>query len=356
LAEAGVTPVVVNEHVGEHLRVQSLIQIPIFWPNATGVSPDGWTVPNLAVFGSEDVSGIDPPGRRSMGHVMLTFIGVPGIVIYIPFYWLPKSEGHFHISSDNPHTEGRLKNNIYGNPDDLTVMRENVRYFLGSMMTADPTFFPLVIDNATLYDDNGLNAFLAQYTDGNAHLSQLTQMGTSSANSVVDSRFKVWGVQGLRVCDLSAQPIYDGHPSDATPVFGDICGRMILEDAGSAYVAKNEVNQKKAETARKLHEQKRKIDEQSQARKRAAPKRVMPTHAERHAPRATDEQMWAVYETLLETIPTNLPGKRADTIRQSVQAFPYYQQLKAQFGAESAKKKRATEVQNMHPKPSLARR
>jgi choline dehydrogenase len=354
LAEAGVDPIVVNEHVGEHLRNQPLIQIPLFWPNATGVSPDGWNVPNAAGFAAEDVSGTDAPGVRSIAHALLTFIGVPGVVIHIPFQSFPRSEGHFHISSTNPYTEGRYTDNTFGNVDDLTIMRENVRYFISSLIAADPTVFPLTIDNATLYDDNALNEYLQLFVEPQAHVNGLTRMGTSAANSVVDSRFRVWGVNGLRVCDLSAQPLYEGNPTLGAFAFGDICGRMILEDANSLYVAKAETTRAaKAKAAHDIQENRRKTAEARKNKKREPRHHTQHVNFGRHSLRATDEEMWDVYERLLEALPTNLGPRKAQNIKRAVETFPYYQQLKAEFGAASEARKRAQQVQHM--KPSLRR-
>lgn len=58
-------------------------------------------------------------------------------------------------------------------------------------------------------------------------------MGTSAKDAVVDTKFKVFGVEGLRVVDLSVCPfVVNAHTQSVAYVMGEIGAEVLAEEYG----------------------------------------------------------------------------------------------------------------------------
>jgi choline dehydrogenase-like flavoprotein len=58
-------------------------------------------------------------------------------------------------------------------------------------------------------------------------------MGTSAKDAVVNSAFKVFGVEGLRVVDLSVCPfVVNAHTQSTAYVMGEIGAEVLAEEYG----------------------------------------------------------------------------------------------------------------------------
>ena len=344
LAEAGVTPVLVNPHVGQHLKVQTVLQIPFLWPNITAIPTDPG-LPNFIIMDVEDVSPLGTPGRRAFFDGVVTFPGAPGFGVFFMNDEFVLSEGSVNISSANPYTEVRMVANTYTNSDELEKMRYHLRYVVGGSVAEDPNFFPLSLDLVTLYDDTLLDAWIHANMGVQFHFFGTCRMGTDQSSSVVDNRFRVWGINGLRVCDLSAMQPFDAHPTTPAVAMGDICGRMVLEDAGSSFVAKAH----RKEPSHTKNTQKKKTPT---TRKE---KRIFKQPDARQQPRLTDQEMWDAYQQAIETIRANYSPEAAQRMINGIYANPTYQRLAAQFAPQPPGKRSATHQQH-HIKPSPLRR
>jgi choline dehydrogenase-like flavoprotein len=64
-------------------------------------------------------------------------------------------------------------------------------------------------------------------------MSCTAAMGTTAEEAVVDSKFRVFGVQGLRVVDLSACPfVINAHTQSTAYVVGEIGAEVLAEEYG----------------------------------------------------------------------------------------------------------------------------
>jgi choline dehydrogenase len=233
LSNAGVTPVLVNENVGR-LNVHAGPQILTYWPNITAgtLNPDGLPYPDLVTAMTENKSPAATPGRRGFVWGGYT-LGAPNLMLLLGFNYLPKSYGSSIISSPDPLMQSQIMSGMLTNTDDLTSFRDTIRYIIWGLMNADPSFLPLSIDNATLSSDTLLNTWLRANVNPAHHYVGGCHMGTDIATSVVNNRFHVHGITGLRVCDTQIFPFGpDANPSYPAVAMGDICGRMVLEDMG----------------------------------------------------------------------------------------------------------------------------
>jgi choline dehydrogenase-like flavoprotein len=58
-------------------------------------------------------------------------------------------------------------------------------------------------------------------------------MGTNAKDAVVDSTFKVFGLEGLRVVDLSVCPfVVNAHTQSTAYVMGEIGAEVLAEEHG----------------------------------------------------------------------------------------------------------------------------
>jgi len=238
LASAGITPVLVNENVGQNFQVQGILQLPAFWANMTGTGMGVGQTPSLATSMTTDTTGVPTPSNRAFLNFAFGFYGVPQVAALGVVQNFPVSKGYVKVNSPDPFMSPQIYTGLLSNSSDVVSYREDVRALILDITAYDPSFLPLTLDNATLYDDTALDAFIRANMEVQYHYHDMTKMGTSAATSVIDARFRVHGMTGLRVCDNGVIPVTDGNPSLPVSAIGDICGRLILEDAGSGYARK----------------------------------------------------------------------------------------------------------------------
>lgn len=169
------------------------------------------------------------PGQRGFQFVSTTF---PFVIGVYDFQLQARSTGTISVYSADASQMGKLDTNILNDPQDLASWRTHLRWFVSSVVAADPFVIPIFIDNTTLYDDNLLNQWLFQnvlFYGSTYHNYGSCQMGANSSVGAVDTDFKVFGASNLRVCDTQVLPIQtDGNPSYAVAALGRICAETIL--------------------------------------------------------------------------------------------------------------------------------
>ena len=118
---------------------------------------------------------------------------------------LPFSRGSVHITSSSPLEQPAIDQGYLSHPADIAMLCTTMRY-------ADKCFqMPCLADKvierrhpAPAYDLQD-QAQLEDYIRGHSQ-TEHHPMGTVAMGKVVDERLKVFGVQGLRVCDASVFP------------------------------------------------------------------------------------------------------------------------------------------------------
>lgn len=316
LQEANIVPRVINENVGRQWRYHPHFEFAFYSPNVTGAAVDP---PNTGSFqGSSiafvnDTSPVGIAGRRAYEYISVTF---PEIIAFNVWQLEPLSEGTITTNTATPTQPARMLSNQFTDSDDLLSMREFIRRMVTVFTATDPLLLFLSIDPVTLADDGLLdewifdNAVLSTY-----HHFGMNAMCTSDATGVVDSRFRVFGTTGLRVCDLSVLPIpADGNPSSPAYILGDICGRMTLEDFGSTISARKEhrvhtFESRKRATSEPLHKRKR----TAQA-KAATVTRKYETHEFESRAASTEEQICTAVRGLAALPPGRFFSTNKDSL------------------------------------------
>ncbi|KAF2715755.1 GMC oxidoreductase [Pleomassaria siparia CBS 279.74] len=156
---------------------------------------------------------------------------------------LPVSRGSITLSSSSPSDPPLIDPRYLSTSADLFMLRTAVRCALNLASTSPlsdhilgetppvpspsnaNTTFPALDANST---DGEIDARIRQYKGTIAH-----PMGTCALGTVLDSEFRVNGVEGLRVCDASVFP----EPLGATPsatifALGEMCAALIAGERG----------------------------------------------------------------------------------------------------------------------------
>lgn len=146
----------------------------------------------------------------------------------------PKSEGNVTITSPRAADAPAIRPNYLSHPDDQSEALAMAR--LVERLTATPALRDLLAGDPltplAAMDDEAVLADFRQRGGTVFHLCGTCRMGPDGGTSVVDSRLRVHGVDGLRVCDAAAFPnITSANTNAPTMMLARRAAGMILEDA-----------------------------------------------------------------------------------------------------------------------------
>lgn len=145
----------------------------------------------------------------------------------------PTSRGHIRIRSADPMAAPVITANAYSTNHDVQEMLDAVKYL--RLLAAQKPLADLIDEElrpgpACRTDEELIADFRAR--SGTVyHPSCTARMGPDAATSVVDPRFRVHGVAGLRVCDAAAFPtLIAGNTNAPAMMMGWRGAEMILQD------------------------------------------------------------------------------------------------------------------------------
>ena len=152
----------------------------------------------------------------------------------------PHSEGEIVLASAEPFDQPNIRMNYYGDPYDMEVMVAVLRRALDVVVhwPGERTLGPLLVPPALAAkhgyapgdtpSDDLLVDLARHYSFTVYHLTSTCRMG-----SVVDSRLRVRGVEGLRVADASVMPnVVSGNTNAAAIMIGEKAAEMLAADHG----------------------------------------------------------------------------------------------------------------------------
>ncbi|MEI7599736.1 MAG: GMC family oxidoreductase N-terminal domain-containing protein [Aestuariivirga sp.] len=146
----------------------------------------------------------------------------------------PASTGQVMIKSPDPLVHPKISFNAYGTNSDVEEMLAAVKFLrkiaaqepLKGLIAEELRPGPEINTDATMIND------FRQRSGTVYHHSCTCRMGPDAATSVVDSRLRVHGVDGLRVCDASVFPnLIAGNTNAPAMMVGWRGAEIILEDA-----------------------------------------------------------------------------------------------------------------------------
>lgn len=146
----------------------------------------------------------------------------------------PTSRGELHITSPDPFCYPTIQPNYLSTEHDLAEARIGIG-LLRKLAQAGPLAEIIteeLVPGIRMQRDDDLLEDFRQRADTVYHPTSTCIMGTDPANSVVDARLRVHGVQGLRVVDASIFPtITSGNTNAPTVMVAEKGAAMIIEDA-----------------------------------------------------------------------------------------------------------------------------
>ncbi len=144
----------------------------------------------------------------------------------------PRSRGEVRLASADPQAMPLVSPNLLADPEDMRVMVEGQRFFMRAFQSrplAD-RIERLVIPDPRASDDDALARHCRRFVKTNYHPAGTARMGADGDRmAVLDARLRVRGVDGLRVCDLSAVPdIVAGNTNAPAMMLGDRCADLMI--------------------------------------------------------------------------------------------------------------------------------
>jgi choline dehydrogenase len=144
----------------------------------------------------------------------------------------PRSRGFVRLRSSSPDDMPLVSPHLLRDPVDARTMIEGQRFFLRAFRTkplADRVARVAIPDPADVSDE-ALLKHCRRFVKTNYHPSGTCRMGASGdPMAVLDSRLRVRGVEGLRICDLSAMPnINAGNTAAPAMMLGSRCAAFIM--------------------------------------------------------------------------------------------------------------------------------
>ncbi len=146
----------------------------------------------------------------------------------------PKSEGTVAIRSPHTSDDPSIRPHYLSHQDDCKDAIAMARVI--ERLQNTPRLKAILVDDPlTPLDRMSDDEILADFRDRGGtvfHLCGTCRMGPDPASAVVDSRLRVHGIEGLRVCDASAFPnITSANTNAPTMMLADRAAEMILADA-----------------------------------------------------------------------------------------------------------------------------
>lgn len=169
-----------------------------------------------------------PPGAKlSEGNSYVTIIA---------FLMNPQSEGSITLRSSNPTDKPVIKLNYLTHPYDVRLFREAIRNTWTKLLLNDavrPHIKKTLCGPASLSDED-IDAFAKSNANTVWHANGTVKMGKKGEEGTcVDASFRVVGVEGLRVADLSVCPLTPNNHTQATAyLVGRKCGEVLVREYG----------------------------------------------------------------------------------------------------------------------------
>lgn len=143
----------------------------------------------------------------------------------------PKSRGYVRLRSADPHDMPLVSPHLLSDPADMRTMIAGQRFFLRAFTTPPlaERISAVSIPAPGDLSDDALARHCRRFVKTNYHPSGTCRMGPAGDPlAVLDSRLRVRGIEGLRVCDLSAMPdINAGNTAAPAMMLGARCAEFV---------------------------------------------------------------------------------------------------------------------------------
>ena len=146
----------------------------------------------------------------------------------------PTSSGHLEITSPDPFSAPAMHPNYLASDEDCAMMIKGfhlIRNLAGTPALSDQITREMEPGTDLKTDDAILDHICGDCWTV-FHQCGTARMGTDAANSVVDARLRVHGVQGLRIADASVFPTIPSGDTNAPSIMvGERASDILRQDA-----------------------------------------------------------------------------------------------------------------------------
>jgi choline dehydrogenase len=201
-------------------------------PLGIGAYPVGGFYKTLAGDARPDAQLMMCPFTLDFASGGMSMEATPGMQLF-SYGLRPNSRGHVRITSPDPDVPAHVDPNYLADEEDRRIAVASLRFM--RRVAEQPSLAALILDEsrpgpAVQSDAQILDAFRSAGQSG-YHACGTCRIG-GDADSVVDPRLKVRGVQGLRVMDLSIAPtMISGNTNGPVMAMAWRGAELILEDA-----------------------------------------------------------------------------------------------------------------------------
>lgn len=144
----------------------------------------------------------------------------------------PHSRGEVRLASSDPEDMPVISPNFLTDERDVAELVKGLKFFRKTLETKPMSdrVAQIVAPDPAEFDDETLVAHCRNVVKTNYHPACTAKMGADNdPMAVLDARMCVRGIEGLRVCDMSAAPeIPSGNTNAAAMMLGDRCAELIL--------------------------------------------------------------------------------------------------------------------------------
>jgi choline dehydrogenase len=149
----------------------------------------------------------------------------------------PKSRGTVRLASADPDAMPLVSPNLLADPSDIRSMIDGQRFFLRVLQTSPlkERIEAVRIPDPADLSDEAILRHCKRFVKTNYHPSGTCRMGRATdPMAVLDPRLRVRGVDGLRICDLSAMPnINAGNTNAPALMMGSRCAEFVTTSPGT---------------------------------------------------------------------------------------------------------------------------
>lgn len=144
----------------------------------------------------------------------------------------PKSRGNVRLRSADPADKPMVSPNLLQHPEDMAAMIAGQRFFIRAFQQSPllERVKRIAIPDPAALTDEALILHCKRFVKTNYHPASTCRMGADGdRDAVLDARMRVRGVEGLRVCDMSAVPdINAGNTAAPAMMLGSRCAEFLL--------------------------------------------------------------------------------------------------------------------------------
>jgi choline dehydrogenase-like flavoprotein len=174
-------------------------------------------------------SGLIPPAMSATANPEKSYIA------QVVFGMVPQSRGAVTLFSANPSDPPLCDPNYFSHPFDRKSIIDATRLsyaFLTCPTLAEHTIAPLQVPKSM--SDEDIWAFVQEFTMPTWHASCTAKMGRDDDEmAVVGTDFKVRGLEGLRIADMSVAPFLPNCHTVATAYYiGETAAEKLIEEYG----------------------------------------------------------------------------------------------------------------------------